>query len=109
MYIFFEISRGAASLLCEEWNVISYRLIHRCTFQSEDLSPTGDEFPASVARRSPSRGQAAFMSETPAPDPPTADRLRFHIVLSQPFRRLLATLLARRRRPSPPKTCRCLP
>ncbi|CAH2236889.1 jg20298 [Pararge aegeria aegeria] len=33
----------------------------RCAFQPEDLSPTDDGFPTSIAQRSSSRGQAAFM------------------------------------------------
>ncbi|CAH2233739.1 jg20361 [Pararge aegeria aegeria] len=61
----------------------------RCDFQPEDLTPTGDGFPASIAQRSSSRGQAAFMSMTPAPGSPSTYRLRFHVVLSQPLRRLL--------------------
>ncbi|CAH2216977.1 jg26273 [Pararge aegeria aegeria] len=52
---------------------------HKVRLPTRGLISTADGLPASTAQRSSSRGQAAFMSMTPAPDPPTTYQLRFHV------------------------------
>ncbi|CAH2265715.1 jg4964 [Pararge aegeria aegeria] len=51
-------------------------------FQLEDLTPTGDKIPVSIARRSFSRGQKSVVRQLSTPDSSGAERIRVYVVLT---------------------------